>query len=57
MSILTVGSYKVIDYWVRRLQKLLLIYQRSRLSKLIPTGNARKNIKIAFAKSKVTKDL
>ena len=55
MSILTVGSYKVIDYWVRRLQKLLLIYQRSRLSKLIPTGNALKNVTITFAKSKVTK--
>ena len=57
MSILTVGSYKVIIGSEDCKNYCLGIYQRSRLSKLIPTGNAHKNFKIAVAKSKVTKYL
>ena len=57
MSILTVGSYKVIIGSEDCKNYCLGIYQRSRLSKLISTGKTRKNDKIAIAKSKVSKDL
>ena len=57
MSILTVGSYKVIIGSEDCKNYCLGIYQRSRLSKLISTGNACKNDKIAIEKSKVSEDL
>ena len=56
MSILTVGSYKVI-IGSEDFKNYCLSIKEAGFSKLIPTGNARKNFTIAFAKSKVTKYL